>query len=346
MRIILDAMGSDDHPIPEVQAAFEAARLFQDEIILVGNADILKPHLEARPTAEDQVKIVHAPEVLEMTDKPAENARRKAQNSMAIGMDMLKSGKADAFVTAGNTGGAMANALFRLGRIRGVKRPALTALFPVKNGHCVVLDIGANADCKPEYLVQFALMGASYAEKVLHVDSPRVALLSNGEEAGKGNLLVKETYPLLAASSLNFIGNVEGKELFGGEADVVVTDGFTGNVLLKASEAVAKLITDMLRQELTSSALTKIGALLAKPAFGSIKKMLDPAEVGAVPLLGIDGLVFVGHGRSDARALINGIRVARQAIEADLLSALRSAIQERISHPSGITSKELIQETV
>jgi glycerol-3-phosphate acyltransferase PlsX len=245
---------------------------------------------------------------------------------MAIGMDLVKSGEADAFVTAGNTGGAMANALFRLGRIRGVKRPALTALFPVKNGHCAVLDIGANADCKPEYLLQFAHLGAVYTDKVLRKQNPRVGLLSNGEEAGKGNNLVKQTYPLLLNSGLNFIGNVEGKELFGGQADVVVTDGFTGNVLLKTSEAVAKMITDMLKEELTSSLITKIGALLSKPAFGNIKKLMDPGEVGAAPLLGIDGLVFVGHGRSDAHALVNAIRVARQAVKSDLLTALKDSI--------------------
>jgi len=330
MRIILDAMGSDDHPAPEIQAAINASSLFDDEIILVGHQDRIRELMPSNGQSA-KIRIVHAPETLEMTDKPAENARRKAQNSMAIGMDLIKTGEADAFVTAGNTGGAMANALFHLGRIRGVKRPALTALFPVRGGRCVVLDIGANADCKPEYLLQFAIMGSIYAEKVLHIVNPKVALLSNGEEAGKGNELIKETYPLLINSGLNFIGNVEGKELFGGQADVVVADGFTGNILLKSSEAVAKLITDILRQELTSTLRTKAGALLAKPAFASIKKMMDPAEVGAAPLLGIDGLVFVGHGRSDARALVSAIGVARQAVEVGLLSALKDAIQDRLT---------------
>jgi glycerol-3-phosphate acyltransferase PlsX len=329
MRIILDAMGSDTHPSPEIQAALDASRIFGDEILLVGPADLLREHLKSSESSK--VRVIHAPEVIEMTDKPAENARRKAQNSMAIGMELIKTGDGDAFVTAGNTGGAMATGLFTLGRIRGVKRPALTALFPVKGGHCVVSDIGANAECKPEYLLQFAIMSSIYAQKVLGKASPRVGLLSNGEEAGKGNLLVKETYPLLEKSGLNFIGNVEGKELFGGEADVVVTDGFTGNVLLKSSEAVAKLLVDVLRQELMGSFQTKIGALLARPAFQVLRKMMDPAEVGAAPLLGIDGLVFVGHGRSDARALLNAIRIARQAVEADLLAALRAAIQERLS---------------
>lgn len=331
MRIVLDAMGSDTYPDPEIQASIEASRLYRDEIILVGAEEQLKAKFNASSGKPASVRIVHASEVIEMTDKPAENARRKAQNSMAVGMELIKNGEGDVFITAGNTGGAMATALFTLGRIRGVKRPGLTGMFPVKNGHCVVLDIGANAECKPLYLLQFAVLGSIYAQKVLGIENPRVGLISNGEEAGKGNPLVKETYPLLQASKLNFIGNVEGKELFGGMADVAVTDGFTGNVLLKSSEAVAKLLVDVLREQLTSSTRTKIGALLAKPAFAEIKRMMDPAEVGAAPLLGINGLVFVGHGRSDARAILSAIRTARQAVEVDLLGALRVAIQDKIA---------------
>jgi glycerol-3-phosphate acyltransferase PlsX len=182
-------------------------------------------------------------------------------------------------------------------------------------------------------------MGSVYAEKVMGVQNPRVALLSNGEEPGKGNELVKETYPLIAASGINFIGNVESKELFGGQADVVVTDGFTGNILLKSSEAVAKLITDILKEKMMGSLQTKIGGLLAKPAFVSIKKMLDPSEVGAAPLLGIDGLVFIGHGRSDARALVNGIRVARQSVQSGLLPALRGTIRERLANTPSLAQE-------
>jgi glycerol-3-phosphate acyltransferase PlsX len=338
MKIVLDGMGSDQYPGPEVTAAVQAALEFGDEIILTGKEDLLAAALEStRPRIPNgkqaKVRIVHAPEILEMTDKPAENARRKAQNSMAVGMELIRAGEADAFITAGNTGGAMVNGLFRLGRIRGVKRPGLTALFPVKGGkHTVVLDIGANAECKPEYLFQFAVLGSVYAQKVLGIPNPRVGLLSNGEEAGKGNQLIKDTYPLLESSGLNFIGNVEGKELFSAQADVVVTDGFTGNILLKSSEAVAKLITDVLKQELMANTRTKLGALLAKPAFLAIKKMLDPGETGAAPLLGINGLVFVGHGRSDAYALYNAIRVARQAVQAHLLEAMRDTLQEKLSN--------------
>lgn len=332
MKIVLDAMGSDNHPAPEVQAAAEAARLFGDEILLTGARETLQPLLSALPGgAPANVRIIHADEVLAMGDKPAANARKKADNSMSVGIHLVKSGEADAFVTAGNTGGAMATALFTLGRIKGVKRPALTGLFPTKGNRCVVLDIGANADCKPEYLLQFAIMGAVYAEKVLGMKNPRVGLLSNGEEAGKGNQLVKDTYPLLEKSGLNFVGNIEGKELFGGQADVAVFDGFTGNILLKASESVAKLMTDLLREELMRTPMTKIGALLAKPAFATLKRTLDPGEAGAAPLLGVDGLVFVGHGRSDARALVNAIRVARQAVESQVLPALRDAIQSRLA---------------
>jgi len=331
MKIVLDAMGSDTYPEPEVEAAVIAASAFGDEILLVGKEKLLKEKL-ANYEGFEKVRVVHAPEVLEMSDKPSKTARGKAMNSMAVGMDLLKSGEGDVFVTAGNTGGAMANGLFRLGRIRGVKRPALTVLLPVVTGdHCVILDIGANAECKPEYLRQFAIMGSLYAERVLGKNRPRVGLLSNGEEAGKGNDLVKETYPILKDSPLNFIGNVEPKELFGGEADVVVTDGFTGNVLIKSSEAVSKMLIDIIRKELTSGLRTSIGAWLAKPAFENVKKMMDPGEVGAAPLLGLDGLVFVGHGRSDARALVSAIRVARQAVNANLLSALQTGIQSKLS---------------
>jgi glycerol-3-phosphate acyltransferase PlsX len=331
MRIVLDAMGSDDYPDPEVQAAVDAAERFGEEILLVGNEEILKPKIE-NLGGSARVKIIHAPEVLEMDDKPASSARGKAQNSMAVGMDLLKSGEGDAFVTAGNTGGAMANGLFRLGRIRGVKRPALTGVFPVQDGQCVVLDIGANADCKPEYLLQFAVMGSLYAEKIRKVSNPRVALMSNGEEANKGNELVKAAHSLLQGSGLNFVGNVEAKEVYGGNVDVVVTDGFTGNVFLKTSEAVAKYLVTILKDQLTSGVRTTIGAALAKPAFNNLRKVMDPSEVGAVPLLGLNGLVFVGHGRSNAFALVNAIQGARQAVEVDLVEAVKAGIQEQTNN--------------
>lgn len=330
MRIVLDAMGSDDHPEPEVAAALEAYQRWGDRVLLCGPAEFLRTKTSELGGRAENIEYIHAPEVLEMTDKPARAARGKAENSMAIGMDLVKGGKADAFVTAGNTGGAMANALFRIGRIKGVKRPGLTAAFPVTGGNAVIVDIGANTDCKPEYLLQFALMGSAYIEGAFGIKNPRIGLLSNGEEPGKGNQLVKESYPLLEGSNLNFIGNVEPKEVLSGAADVVITDGFVGNIFLKTSESIAKFLLETVRAEITASPLTSLGGLLARPAFRRVRKMLDPAEYGAAPLLGIDGLVFIGHGRSDAHALLNAIRVARQAVEADVLTSTRQIIQKRL----------------
>jgi glycerol-3-phosphate acyltransferase PlsX len=329
MSIVLDAMGSDNFPHPEVDAAYIAAEEFDTTIYLVGQRERLEPLMDQKPK-DSRVELVHAPEVLEMGDKPARNARRKADNSMAIGMELVKEGQADAFVTAGNTGGAMANGLFRLGRIKGVKRPALTTALPTMDGFAIAVDIGANADCKPQYLLQFGIMGSIYAEKVLGIDRPRVGLLSNGEEEGKGNELVKETFPLFKNSSLNFIGNAEPKEFFGGEVDVIVCDGFTGNILIKVSESVSKLLLEIMRKELTGSLVTKIGAGLAMPAFKNIRNALDPRQIGAAPLLGIDGLIFVGHGRSDALALVNSIKRAKDAVDAGLLPSLREAIQAQL----------------
>jgi glycerol-3-phosphate acyltransferase PlsX len=329
MTIVLDGMGSDKYPDPEIAGALSAAAELLEEIIIVGQKDLLEPKLTIANTQGLPVRVVHAPDVLEMGEKAVESARKKPNNSMAIGLDLVKSGEARAFVTAGNTGAAMFNGLRKLGRIKGVQRPALTAIFPVMTGYTVVLDIGANADCRPEFLQQFAVMGSIYAQKALNLENPRVGLLSNGEEAGKGNTLVKETYHLLENIGINFIGNVEAKELFAGQADVVVTDGFTGNVLLKTSESVAKMLLTVLINELMASTRTKIGAALAKPAFGKVKKMLDPSEVGAAPLLGIDGLVFVGHGRSDALAIHSALRAAKKAADNHLLEALRDNIQNR-----------------
>ncbi len=331
MRIVLDAMGSDDHPNPEVHAALQAFHRWGEPVILTGPQEILERMVTQAGGSLDQVEIVHAPEVLEMTDKPAEAARGKSQNSMAVGMDLLKQDQAEAFVTAGNTGGAMANALFRLGRIRGVKRPALAIGVPVQDGHAIILDIGANTECRPEFLVQFAILGSTYAELVFHIENPRVGLLSNGEEAGKGNTLVKETYPLLAASSLNFIGNVEPKEVFSGKTDVVVTDGFSGNIFIKTSETIPRFLFDIIRGEIRSTPITTLGGLLAKPAFQRVRELLDPSEYGAGPLLGVNGLVFIGHGRSNAKALVSAIGVARQAVRGDVLNATRTALKEKLS---------------
>lgn len=326
LRIAVDAMGTDTHPEPELEAVATAIERWQEPVLLVGPEALLEQSLAERGISEERVRVVHAEQVLEMTDKPADSARGKPESSMAVGMELLNSGEADAFVTCGNTGGALANAIFRLGRIRGIKRPGLTAAFPVRGGQALVLDIGANTDCKPEYLLQFAMLGAVYAEKVLGVGSPKIGLLSNGEEAGKGNQLIKEAFPLLQASGLNFIGNLESKEVYRGEADVVVTDGFIGNIFLKTSEAVAAFLIDIIRDEIKSSPVSSLGGLLAKPAFQRVGAILDPELYGAGTLLGVNGLVFIGHGRSGPNGVFNAIRVARQAAENQLLDALRDAI--------------------
>lgn len=334
-RIVVDAMGSDEFPVPDVQGAVDAAREYGVEIILVGDESKIKPVLDSAKAGTLPIRIVHAPEMLTMNDKGEDlafKARHKdAKNSMAVGIDLVKKGEADAFVTAGNTGAAMVTALFRLGRIRGVERPALAPVFPTATGSCVVLDIGANPDCEANHLFQFGIMGSIYAEKVRGVKNPKVGLVSNGEEEGKGNHLVKAATPLFKASRLNYFGNVEGKEVIGGKIDVAVTDGFVGNVMLKTSEAVAKLIVDKIKEAIKNGGpLALLGGMLVKPALTQIKKLLDPSEEGAAPLLGVNGLVFIGHGRSDAFAIKNAIRVAKNAVDANVLEAIKSAIEESL----------------
>jgi phosphate acyltransferase len=334
-RIVVDAMGSDEYPTPDVVGAVLAAREYGVEIILVGDEAKIAPVLAAQNVGDLPIQVVHAPEMLTMDDKGMAlvlKARRpNSKNSMAVGIDLLKNGQADAFVTAGNTGAASVTAFFRLGLIPGVDRPGLAPVFPTANGSCVVLDVGANPECKPENLLQFGIMGAVYAEKVRGVKNPRVGLVSNGEEAGKGNELVKHTYPLLKESGLNFYGNVEGKEVIGGAVDVAVTDGFTGNVMLKSSEAVAKLILEKVKELIKNGPVTaKLGGALVRPTLRKIRKMLDPEEEGAAPLLGVNGLVFIGHGRSNEIAIKNAIRLARNAVEAGVQTSIRTAIEESL----------------
>ena len=312
--IVLDAMGSDDRPKPELAAAVLSTQTDDIDLILVGDEQTLSSGLAAQPGDKSHIRIVHAPEAIDMTDHIQE-ARAKKQNTMQVGMELVRKGEAQAFVTAGNTGMAMYFGTKIFGLMPGVIRPCLSTTFPVKGGKAVILDVGANAECRPEFLVQFGQMGQVYARIMLNRTNPTVGLLSNGEEEGKGNDLVREAGPLMRQQVPGFIGNIEGKEFFGGKVDVAVTDGFTGNVLMKSSEALGKLLFETLKEELMRSTRTKLGALLAKPAFDSVRKLIDPSEVGAAPLLGLDGLVFVGHGRSDAKAMVSAINQARIAIE-------------------------------
>jgi glycerol-3-phosphate acyltransferase PlsX len=312
-----------------------AAREFGVEVILVGNEPAIRAVLDKEGPTKPALRIVDAPDVLRMDEKGEKLALKarhgEARNSMSVGIDLLKAGEADAFVTAGNTGAAMVTALLRLGRLRGVDRPALAPIFPTATGSCVVLDIGANPDCKPENLLQFGIMGSVYAQLVRGVENPKVGLVSIGEEEGKGNELVRAATPLFKASGLNYFGNVEGKEVIGGAVDVAVTDGFVGNVMLKTSEAVAKLIVEKIRESIRAAGpLAMVGGLLVQPPLRRVKRLLDPREHGAAILLGVNGLVLIGHGRSDATAIKNAIRLARDAVDRNMLSALRSAIEKSV----------------
>jgi glycerol-3-phosphate acyltransferase PlsX len=329
MKIAVDAMGGDQAPEVVVDGAVQAARDLELEIILVGQREAVQAELDKYDVTGLKLSLHHASEVIAMDEHdPAIAARAKKDSSMIVGMELVKRRVADGFFTAGQTGGALAAALFRLGRIRGIRRPALGTVLPSQTpqGHCFLLDIGATPDCKPEYLLQFAIMGVTYSERVLGVSNPRVAIVSNGEEEGKGNELVQQTTPLLKASGLNFVGNAEGKDIPWGIADVVVTDGFTGNVVIKLAEGLSKFLQTIIKEQIMSRPLWMLGGKLAEPAFGEVKRLLDYREYGAARLLGVDGVVLVGHGRSDAWAIRNGIRMTAQTIENGVLGAIKQGL--------------------
>lgn len=328
MRIVVDAMGSDHYPEPDVAGAVMAAREAGDQIILVGDESRIQAELAKYDTSGLKLQIRHASQVVAMTDTPSKVSREKRDSSMHVGLQMVGNGEGDAFVSAGNTGGILAVATLRqhgLGRIPGVKRPALGVIFPTKE-RPLLMDNGANADCKPEYLLQFGMMASLYVERVLGIKNPRVGLISNGEEEGKGNQLIKETIPLLASSGLNYIGNIEPKEFMRGEADIGLTDGFTGNIMMKTAEAVASYLMDLIRQEIMASTRTKIGGMLARPAFRRAGKQLDPNEVGGAPLLGVNGVVVIAHGRSNAYAMKQAINQARHLVSQQVVEAIRDGI--------------------
>ena len=330
MRIAIDAMGSDNYPTPDVAGAVMAARQFDDVIILVGKEAIVNAELAKHDTDGLSIQVAHAEQIITMEDKPSKVVREKRNSSMHVGINLVKSGEVDAFVTAGNTGGVLGVAMLRnvgLGRIPGIKRPALGVIFPTRE-RPLLIDNGANADCKAEYLLQFGLMGSLYVERVLGIERPRVALISNGEEEGKGNILIQETIPLLAASSLNYIGNIEPKEFMQGGADVAVTDGFTGNIMMKMAESVASYMSAMIREYIKSNPISTIGGLLARPAFDKVKSHLDPDEVGGAPLLGVNGVVIVGHGRSSAMAIKRAIEQARRVAENEVVEAIATGIKK------------------
>jgi glycerol-3-phosphate acyltransferase PlsX len=280
------------------------------------------------------IDVVHASEVIGMEEKAAHAVRAKRDSSMRVGLRLVREKKVAGFFTAGNTGAAMATAKMVLGALPGVDRPALAMVMPTTAGSpCVLLDVGANVDCKPQNLEQFAVMGEMYARSVLKISRPRVGLLSIGEEEGKGNELTAETLPLLKQLPVNFIGNVEGRDIYNGHADVVVCDGFVGNVALKTSEGLTKLVRDMLKQSLNTTVTAQVGALLSRKAFNAFKKRLDPSEYGGAPLLGVRGVCIIGHGSSNERAIFNGIRVAAEFAQAGINERIEREFAQRPAEP-------------
>jgi glycerol-3-phosphate acyltransferase PlsX len=315
MRIAVDAMGGDNAPEAVVEGAVQAAEESGVHVILVGDRENLHDLVEQQAAAELPISIKHASEVVGMHESPSAAVRRKRDSSLRVAFDLVRGGEARAAVSAGNSGAAMAVAMVALRRLPGVERPAIAAMLPSLKGSTVVLDVGANVECKPIHLVQFAIMGEVFCRYVLQVDEPRVGLLSNGEEETKGTELTRSAHEALKHSSLNYVGYVEGRDIFGGEVDVVVSDGFTGNAVLKTSEGLAKAIGQMLRDELSRGFLRKMGYLLSRGAFKKLRQRVDYTEVGGAPLLGVNGVGVVAHGSSDARAIKNAIRVAREFAE-------------------------------
>ncbi len=327
MRIVLDAMGSDLHPQPDVEGAVLAANEYGVTVVLVGQKAVIEPELAKHDTRGLNLELVDAAETITMDDKPGAVVKGKPDSSMHVGMQLVADGKADAFVTMGNTGAALSIAtLGPLRRIEGVKRPSLCAVMKLPSNTIVVLDIGANADSKPDWLEQFAIMGSVYAERGLGIQNPRVALLSNGEEESKGNEQLRLTTPLLQKAPIHFIGNVEPKDMLRGGADVIVADGFVGNILLKSLEAGTGMVVNTIRDEMKRSVLSMIGAALSKRAYGRVRKALDPFEIGGAPLLGVNGVVIIGHGRTNANGVKNALRQAKQAVEGGMIEQIRAGL--------------------
>jgi len=327
MKIAVDAMGGDNAPQAVVAGAVQAARELGVGIILVGIEQLVQAELRKYPDAQTlPIEIRNATEVVDMLDSPATVFRRKKDSSIRVANELVKNGEAAAIISAGHTGAAMATSLFVLGTIEGVERPAIAVFMPTMKGTSIVLDMGANVDCKPNHLLQFAVMGEVYAKYLLKNPNPRVGLLSIGEEETKGNELTKEAFKLLTETSLNFIGNVEGRDVMSGKADVVVCDGFIGNVVLKTSEAVAESIGLILKENIGKSLIRKLGYLLMRPAFQALKRRMDYAEYGGAPLIGINGISIISHGRSSDRAIKNAVRVAFELAKSEVNKHLHEDI--------------------
>lgn len=324
-------MGGDNAPKIEVAGAVAAAREFSIPVILVGDRELLTAELAHHDVTGLDITIHHASEVVGMHDSASDAIRKKKDSSIRVAFELVKSGNADAVVSAGNSGATMAAGMFVLKRLNGIDRPAIAQVFPTVTGHTVVLDIGGNVDCKPLHLVQFAIMGEVYANQILGIASPHVGLLSNGEEESKGNDLTRDTHQILKRIAFDYSGYIEGRDIFAGKVDVVVCDGFVGNVVLKLSEGLAEAVGSMLREEIEKSFICKIGYLFSKSAFSRFKKKVDYAEYGGAPLLGINGVGMICHGGSNVKAIKNAIRLAADFAAKGVNKQMAEKIQENFT---------------
>jgi len=322
LRIALDAMGGELGPEEMVAGAIQAVEESDLNVALIGDENILNRVLQKQSPASSRLYVIHASQTVSMGESPFEAIRKKKDSSIVKAFDQVKNGEADAVVSAGNSGATMASAIRSLGRLEKISRPGIASIFPTLKKPLVMMDVGANVDCRPQHLFQFGVMGSAFSDNLFQIKRPSIGLLSIGEEGGKGNVLVKSAHELFRKSSLNFIGNVEGRDIFQGNVDVIVCDGFVGNVCLKVSEGLAEAIISMLRTEMSKSLMAKMGYLLAKKAFGNFGKRVDYAEYGGAPLLGVNGTGIVCHGRSNAKAIKNAIKVAAEMI--------RSKVNEHI----------------
>jgi len=329
--IAVDAMGGDNAPGVEVEGAVLAARSWGVPILLVGDTGTLEQELQRHKIGGLDIRIRHASEVVGMHDSASDAVRKKKDSSIRVAFDLVKQGKAQAVVSAGNSGATMAAGMFVLKRLQGIDRPAIATIMPNLKGQTLVLDAGGNVDCKPLHLAQFGLMGQVYAKHVLGVENPRVGLLSNGEEESKGNDLTREAHQVLKRASFPYKGYVEGRDVYNGSVDVVVCDGFVGNVVLKVSEGLAEAVATMLRSEIRKKPLAMLGYLLAKPAFKAFRKRIDYAEYGGAPLLGIDGTGMICHGGSNPKAIMNAIRLAREAVALNVNAKMAAELRRNLT---------------
>ncbi|MBM2809552.1 MAG: phosphate:acyl-[acyl carrier protein] acyltransferase [Chloroflexi bacterium] len=325
-RIVLDGMGGDFAPTATVAGALLAHRQLGASVILTGPESLLRDELQRQHANPSDVRVVDAPEIIGMGEHPVAAVRSRRKSSIVVGLDLVSAGEAEAFVSAGNTGAAMAAAVLRLRRIEGIDRPALATPFPTSRGACLLLDVGANADARAQNLAQFGIMGVTYAERVLGIAQPRVALLNIGEEESKGSLVAQEAHLQLARLGLNFIGNIEGKDIPEGTADVIVMDGFVGNILIKFAEGLASNLMRTIRAEIRANPVSTLLGIGLKPMFDRIRGRMDYADYGGAPLLGVNGICIVAHGRSTPRAIRNAIRVAGEAANQSLISVIKEGV--------------------